>query len=257
MIDKTRDPAHEEDEHLHEAVSIREKMKGSKFLSEDGQIRRELLTPENMRFFLQRMADRGLPVLSDEDRERTRHAILACPEAAGEVWVFGYGSLMWNPTLHIDDTQPARIYGFHRAFCLNLVMGRGTPKKPGLMLGLDRGGSCVGLAHRLPHDRVNEELQVLWCREMISGAYRPRWVKIHTPMGVRNAVTFTVNQQHMQYAGQLDHLSVVKRIAHAEGEVGTNRDYLFRMVERLDALGLADGPMHILARDVRRMAPAS
>jgi cation transport protein ChaC len=249
-----RKPLAAADAAAEDVRSLNARLRASNFLSKDGQVTREMLTPENMRFFLDRMADRGIPVMSDEDRVRSLETILKSPHAEGEIWVFGYGSLMWNPTLHVADTQQAKVWGFHRAFCLSLVIGRGTPETPGLMLGLDHGGSCIGLAHRLPEGREREELNVLWCREMISGAYRPRWVTAHTPLGPKNAVTFTANPRHMQYAGGLDHLTAVKRIATAHGELGTNRDYLFRMVERLDAMGLKDGPMHILERDVRRMA---
>jgi cation transport protein ChaC len=122
------------------------------------------------------------------------------------------------------------------------------------MLVLDRGGSCRGLVHRIAADAVDSELRILWMREMLGGAYRPRWVTVRTEAAPVRAITFVANQFHPRYCGKLPHDAVIERIARAKGNLGTNRYYLFKLVEHLDMLGIADGPLHELARRVREKA---
>ena len=105
---------------------------------------------------------------------RERHSRSVAPDQ--DVWVFGYGSLMWNPAFHHVELRPARLHGWHRSFCLWNTFGRGSPEKPGLMLALQPGGACAGVALRIAADAVPSELGVLWNREMLTGAYLPRWV---------------------------------------------------------------------------------
>jgi cation transport protein ChaC len=169
-------------------------------------------------------------------------------------WVFGYGSLMWNPAIHVAETRSGVVHGYHRWFSLTMMMGRGTPECPGLMLVLDRGGSCRGLVHRIAAETVDSELRILWMREMLGGSYTPRWVTARTETGPVRAITFVANPFHPRYCGKLPHDAVVERIALASGNLGTNRYYLFKLVEHLDMLGIADGPMHELARRVREKA---
>ena len=191
------------------------------------------------------------PMLSKEEREASRQGFLRAIAPGQDVWVFGYGSLMWNPALHVEESRAGRIYGHHRVFCLNMLMGRGSPECPGLMLALDRGGSCHGMAHRIATENVDAELRILWMREMLGGTYVPRWVEVRTTAGVVRAITFVANQRHPRYAGKLPPTSVIERIAQAAGELGTNRYYLYRLTEHLDELGIVDGPMHRLAAGVR------
>ena len=146
----------------------------------DGTIRREDITPA----FIDRLEGQvaSLPnysLISHEEREASRQAFLAGRRKNQSLWVFGYGSLMWNPAIHVVQTARSTLFGYHRAFCLHLVIGRGSPKKPGLMLGLDAGGSCVGLAHRIAPEHVESETEILWLREMVGTGYVPKLSLIH------------------------------------------------------------------------------
>ena len=116
--------------------------------------------------------------LTDEELDASIQCILAGVPPGEDVWIFGYGSLLWNPLLEHDERRPATLRGFHRRFCLWSRMGRGTPDNPGLVLGLDLGGSCHGLAYRLPAAQAAGELRLLWHREMVSNSYTPRWVRV-------------------------------------------------------------------------------
>lgn len=198
-----------------------------------------------------------MTVLSLEAREATRRAILAEREDHGETWVFGYGSLMWNPACHVDRSEPALLHGYHRRFCLRTHLGRGTPERPGLTLGLLPGGRCRGLIHAIAPDNVESETTILWRREMVSGAYRARWVDVKTPAGTRRAIAFLINQDNQGYAGRLGEQETAHTIAFAEGRLGHCADYLRNTVMHLDELGVADGPMHRLLDRVETLQAAA
>jgi len=179
------------------------------------------------------------PILSEEELKAKLAATLAGSEGA-DVWVFGYGSLMWNPAFYYAERRVGLIHGFHRRFCLWTHAGRGTPENPGLTLALDRGGSCHGVAFRLDEDQAATELGIVFKREMVSGAYAPRWVKVRTPEGIIRAVTFVINHAHDRYTGLLPENQVVEVIASAAGPLGACAEYLHNTVEHLGALGIVD-----------------
>ena len=156
--------------------------------------------------------------------------------------MFGYGSLIWNPCFEYAERRAiAKVVGWHRRFCLWTHLGRGSAKQPGLMLGLERGGSCRGVAFRVPAPMVEAELDIIWRREMVTGAYVPTWVNIATAEGRIRAVAFTINRRHLRYSGLLSgERQIVEAIALAEGPLGTNREYLLNTVRHLDELGLHD-----------------
>lgn len=182
-----------------------------------------------------------------EQRDPSRRAILG-QFGDAEIWVFGYGSLMWNPCIHYQDRQTARLYGYHRSFCLQTPLGRGSPEHPGLVLALETGGSCQGIAFRVDPKLADHEFTLIWNREMVSGAYVPRLVQIHTPLGKRQAVTFVINRRHPRYLPALEPQQAAAIIAKAAGKLGSCAEYLYSTVEHLDQLGVGDGPMHQLKR---------
>jgi len=195
----------------------------------------------------------GFEPVTLEQRAVSLTATLERVDPGADVWVFGYGSLMWNPAFHHVEARPARLRGWHRRFCLWNTFGRGTPEKPGLMLALERGGSCTGLALRVAADAVRSELAVLWNREMITGAYEPRWVRLASETGPVDAVTFVVNRGHPRYAGRLELREIARRMATASGPLGACREYLESTVAELDRLGVRDGAMHELLDEVKRL----
>ena len=172
---------------------------------------------------------------------------------AGEIWLFGYGSLIWNPTIHAAERRVARIDGWHRAFCLSTSAGRGSRDNPGLVLGLEPGGSCVGVALRIDAAEAVAELTLLWRREMLTGAYLPYWVELFDEKGDRfgAGLAFTVNPAGAHYAGGLPRAEVVRRLATAAGALGSAADYLFRTCDGLRLCGVEDADLERLAAEVR------
>jgi cation transport protein ChaC len=193
--------------------------------------------------------------MSEEARNASLKAMRSAVAPGSDVWVFGYGSLMWNPAINVAESRKAHVRGYHRTFCLTLQVGRGSVEKPGLMLGIDRGGSCSGVAHRIRAEEVDSELTILWYREMLSGSYEPRWVNGEIEGGdATRLLTFVINRAHPRYEARLGEADIARRIATAEGVIGTNRDYLYRTVAHLASLGISDGPMQKLERRVRLAA---
>ncbi len=224
--------------------------------SPDGLLLRENFTPERMAWFrAQAEKAGGGNFLSDEARRESRRAFLAEHPPGEDLWVFGYGSLMWNPAVHVCESRTVRVTGYRRSFCLHLMLGRATPERPGLMLALEEGGACAGVAHRIASDHVESETDILWMREMLTGAYTPRWVEAHFEDGPRAALTFIINKAHPRYAGALPVPEIARRIAHAEGLTGTNRDYLFRTAAHLRELGVADAHITEIEEAVKALAP--
>lgn len=160
------------------------------------------------------------------------------------VWVFAYGSLLWDPAIIYTDAESASLCGYHRSFCLYSYDYRGTPARPGLTLGLDRGGSCRGMALRLPI----EALDRVWLREM-SGrrVYEMRWLPVRTDSGVRPALTFVVLRKCPDYAGRLPLDEAARIILGAAGRRGTCHDYLESTLRHFERLGLVDRPLARLA----------
>ena len=189
--------------------------------------------------------------LDPDVREANRREVLARVAPGEDVWIFAYGSLMWNPAFLHEEHVTGRIYGYHRRFCLWSRIGRGSPECPGLILAVDRGGSCRGVAIRIAAENVAEETQIVWRREMIAGTYAPRWVNVRTARGLIPAVAFTVNRSHELYSGPLPFDETARCIAQAEGQIGRCRDYLIDMVAHLDELGIPDRPMHELLGRVK------
>jgi len=175
-----------------------------------------------------------------------QEALAAAPR--GDAWVFAYGSLLWNPVIHFAERRVARLRGFHRRFCLWSFVGRGTRERPGLMLGLEPGGSCIGAALRIPRAQVPHELAVLWRREMIAGSYAPRWLplEIEGLRSPRAGLVFVMNRRHSRYAGKLGEARVARAIGSAVGPIGTCREYFDHTRRSLAELGVADAMLERL-----------
>src|SRR5579863_9131919 len=131
---------------------------------------RETLLNDSMRALVQ-AADPSIRVLTLEELRAGIGAVLGKRPTGGDVWLFGYGSLIWNPLIHFEEKRIGNVHGYHRCFCLWTHIGRGTPAKPGLMLGLERGGACRGVVYRLAAEAAPHELEIVWRREMVTGAY--------------------------------------------------------------------------------------
>lgn len=159
----------------------------------------------------------------------------------GDFWVFGYGSLMWRPGFAHTETSRARLHGFRRSLCVSSFIYRGTPERPGLVLGLDRGGSCVGLAFRVPHELRAEVLAYLRDRELVTSVYLERMLPIRLENGETVvAVAYVVDRSHEQYAGSLDEVSAAKIVSGAVGQAGPNEEYVLNTLTHLRALGIRD-----------------
>jgi glutathione-specific gamma-glutamylcyclotransferase len=189
--------------------------------------------------------------MTDAERAAQIEAILAGAPGTGRVWVFAFGSLIWNPAFHFAERRTARIHGFHRQFCLWARAGRGSPERPGLMLSLQSGGSCTGVAYRLARGAVTTELDVLWRREMSTMAYRPVWTIARTPEGPEPAIAFSANREHERYVPGLEDGAVVRYLATGAGPMGRCCDYLFDTVAHLRQLGIRDRRLEVLAAKVR------
>jgi glutathione-specific gamma-glutamylcyclotransferase len=223
-------------------------------MKDDGaEKRRHLLTRDVLRGgFLQEMvasSSLSLHMLSDEERRASLDATLAAQPEPGDIWVFAYGSLIWNPAFHHVEQQPARVHGWHRQFCLSTPIGRGTPEQPGLVLGLDRGGACRGVAFRVAREEASSELELVWRREMITGAYVPRWVRLHgerMPKGA-SGIAFTINRTAPNYVRPVSEMETARVIATAGGVLGSCRDYLFDTIQGLKGFGIRDRHLNRIA----------
>jgi cation transport protein ChaC len=223
----------------------------------DGLLARNDFTPERVAAYGQLAKQFGdAAFLSEEEREKSLVETMKAHQPGTDLWVFGYGSLMWNPAIHVDESIPARIVGFQRSFCMRLMFGRGMPDNPGLMLCLVPGGECHGIAHRIAPDHVESETRILWMREMLSGAYVPTWADLDLGHRVVRGVTFVINMSHPRYLPGLSLDEKAARIAKAEGHLGTNRDYLYRTVAALEDAGVADTYLDELHTRVRALAEA-
>jgi cation transport protein ChaC len=180
-------------------------------------------------------------------------AAIVHPEAEnskGDLWVFGYGSLMWRPGFEYLEKVPARLIGEHRALCVYSFVHRGTPEKPGLVLGLDRGGACRGVAFRIAEKNRAETVTNLRAREQVTSVYREVmrsvWLEDDARQRV-SALTYVVDRGHVQYAGRLSMAEQLRHVLQGHGQSGVNRDYVLATVKAIEAEGFRDAQLHQLA----------
>jgi cation transport protein ChaC len=189
--------------------------------------------------------------LSDAEIAHSIDETLAARDASRPFWVFAYGSLMWNPGFAFVGKRVGTVYGFHRNFCQWSRINRGTPERPGLVLTLERGGSCRGLAFRLGEATSREDLAKLWRREMTLRSYEPRWLDCHAGAERMPVLAFVVNRGCSGYAGPLSLDAVVHTLATARGSMGSAAEYLFHTQSVLESHGIRDERMRRLADRVR------
>lgn len=158
-----------------------------------------------------------------------------------EFWVFGYGSLMWNPGFDFAERTHARLHGYRRALCIRSHVHRGTPEKPGLVLGLDRGGSCLGVAFRIAPENAKAVLEYLRARELVTHVYLERRLPLRLADGRRVlAVAYVVDRNHVQYAGGIDALHAAEVVHGASGQSGPNDAYVLNTLAHLRDMGISD-----------------
>jgi cation transport protein ChaC len=182
------------------------------------------------------------------------------PNTGEDLWVFGYGSLIWRPGFAFLESVPARLIGAHRALCVLSHVHRGTPERPGLVLGLDQGGACRGIAFRVAAGAREDTIAYLRAREQVTGVYR----EVHravwlsgTPEQRVTALCFVVDRAHHQYAGRLTLEQQLHYVHQGHGQSGANRDYVLATVQALEALGCRDRDLHHLVERLRGPHAAS
>ena len=173
------------------------------------------------------------------------------PVPEGQFWVFAYGSLMWDPGFEYEEVRPGTLYGYHRRLCLWSVRYRGTAENPGLVLGLDKGGSCLGYAY-LVHERLTAEVVDYLCdRELLIGSYDPRLVNVDLDDGRRvEALTFVSKPDHPHFAPRLSLDQTVSVVNNARGARGCNKSYVINTVSRMDNLNIRNTELHRVARQL-------
>ncbi len=167
-----------------------------------------------------------------------------------DLWLFAYGSLMWRPGFAYLERVPARLIGLHRALCVFSFVHRGTPQRPGLVLGLDRGGMCRGIAYRVAAAARAETLRYLRGREQVTTVYLETMRQIELEDHMRHrvrAVCYVVDRSHVQYAGRLTLAASLHHVRQGHGQSGANRDYVLETVRALEALGYRESDLHLLA----------
>jgi cation transport protein ChaC len=171
-----------------------------------------------------------------------------------DLWVFGYGSLMWRPGFPYLERVPARLIGAHRALCIYSFVHRGTPERPGLVLGLDQGGTCLGIGYRVAGRERAATIAYLRDREQKNKVYREttRSVWLHgDPKQRVQALCYVVDRGHPQYAGRLSIAEQLHYVRQGQGQSGWNRDYVLETVKELERLGYRESELHLLAERLR------
>lgn len=241
----------EEDDAFRHLPGLRERVKPA----HASELR---VTPEVMAAWDERARSLGRGPdwrLSDEQLEAAHRALLCGAETEGELWIFSYGSLMWDPGVHFDEVRLADLPGHRRRFLFRTTLGRGSPETPGLMLSLEPGpGTCRGLVFRIPAETRHAESTCLWRREMIRGSYCPALLPVGTPQGEVRALVFAANHAHADHVGELPLEETADLIAKASGFLGSNRHYLEQLAAQLHSLGIEDDYVTQLLQQVERVS---
>ncbi len=183
---------------------------------------------------------RAALIRTEAELDRLRADTFVALLPTEDLWIFGHGSQVWNPSFDVAERRPARLSGFHRSLCFKSTFERGNKDLPGLTLALDLGGACNGVALMMARtDRV-KQLKRLWQHEMLTQSSRALWVRTHTPEGSVRAIAFIANRSASNYVGRLPEKDVAAHIARACGRLGANFDYLARTQAGLAEHGVSD-----------------
>ena len=172
----------------------------------------------------------------------------------GDLWVFGYASLIWRPEFDAAESRAAVVHGWHRALRMRSRVNRGSPECPGLVFALVSGGSCRGMAYRIERTEVPEQIQRLWRREMPTGVYDPKWLQCRTTDGPVSALAFTLNRASPAHTGAIPDPQMVEILRHATGRYGSTLDYLLETARSLRRCGIRDADIERLVALARRHA---
>jgi cation transport protein ChaC len=197
--------------------------------------------------------------LDDGDYDALVDALQAELPDSQPLWLFGYGSLIWKPEIEHVEERVAMACGWHRSFCMNMTRWRGTKDSPGLMMALDRGGQCKGVAFRLTDDNRRQQLGKLLRREVTlkPTSYHPRMLSLSSDDGPLRALAFVINRKGTTYAGPLAEERVIERLATSCGHWGSGADYLYNTVKNLEERGIHDRRLWRLQRLVAERIAAS
>ncbi|HMC15344.1 MAG TPA: gamma-glutamylcyclotransferase [Albitalea sp.] len=199
-------------------------------------------------------------MLLPSDPKHPRHPAAQLSKAKAQwggdkdLWVFGYGSLIWRREFDAVEQRPATVYGWHRALEMLSNVNRGTPDCPGLVFALVTGGSCRGMAYRIAHDQAEAELERLWAREMPTGVYDPKWLPCRTAQGPVDALAFTLSRNSPSYIGPVHDHDMLAILRSACGRFGTTLDYLVGTAASLRGCGIRDREIERLVALAREHA---
>lgn len=184
----------------------------------------------------------ALPLLSQSlrDADQMLERTLAQWGGTEDLWVFGYGSLIWRPEFDFSERRSAHVHGWHRALKMWSTINRGTPQTPGLVFGMLPGGSCQGMVFRIPRAEGDAAMRKLWLREMPNAVYDPRWLQCRTPDGSVKALAFTLSRQSPHHTGELAPDEYRRIFSQAQGIYGTTLDYAQATHEQLQSMGIDD-----------------
>ncbi|MBV9889801.1 MAG: gamma-glutamylcyclotransferase [Rhizobacter sp.] len=196
----------------------------------------------------------SLPHAAARDPRRLLDHTLAEWGGHGDLWVFGYASLIWRPEFEAAEERPATVHGWHRALAMRSRVNRGTPECPGLVFALVHGGSCRGRAYRIEQPRAAAELERLWAREMPSGVYDPKWLACRTSQGIVRGLSFTLSRRSPSHTGPLGEGELVEIFRTANGRYGSTLAYLLETAHSLRTCGIRDRDVERLVALARRHA---
>ena len=217
------------------------------------KINRDTLTKDTQQVFAKFLVEAkkaGVNVLTEAEREASRVKALSQLSPNEPFWLFAYGSLMWNPVVKTCAEKPASLIGWHRAFCIDQPMSRGSIDNPGLMMGLAPGGSCQAKVYRIAKQDIESESYLLWKREQSTDIYLPQWLQVDTIDGPIKALAFVVDAAHPRIRLDLSLQVQGDIIAQAKGIMGSNDEYLFNTMAELKKLNIVDADLEALTQQV-------